>query len=276
MNKMRVACLVVAQGAFGLLAAGAQVAPMAKPLAFDVVSVRENNTSQQGPRQMPEIGPTPDGYRSMGLPLMLPLLAAYVPSPGGASVFSYSQVSGLPDWTRQVSYEISAKVATEDIASWQKPDLQPPMLQGMLRAMFAERFKLVVHREFKEQPVYLLVVAKSGAKLKETDPTQTHRGSQTAFGLMFQDRTGITLYGASTGGVAAFLSVVVGERNVVDKTGLAGKYDVHLRGRESLSRDEDMESVVRQELDELGLKLESGKTQVETLVVDHIERPSAN
>ena len=73
------------------------------------------------------------------------------------------------------------------------------------------------------------------------------------------------------------LSAQVGrERNVVDKTGLAGKYDVHLRARESLSRDEDLESVVRQELDELGLKLELGKAQVETLVVDHIERPSAN
>jgi uncharacterized protein (TIGR03435 family) len=277
MKTVGIGLLAVALMGPVAVAAQSPAAAPVRAMAFDVVSVRENKTPS-GPRQPAEIGPTPDGYRSMNLPVLLPLLAAYVPSPGGAAAFSYNQVTGFPDWARQVSYDISAKVGSEDIAAWQKPELQPAMLQGMLQAMFTERFKLVVHREFKEQAVLLLVVAKSGAKLKETDAAKTPAGPQNPFGgVMVDDRSGMTLYGVSTGGVAALLSAVMGGgRNVVDKTGLTGKYDVHLRRRESLTQDEDMESVVRQELDEIGLKLEPGKAKVEALVIDHIEQPSAN
>jgi uncharacterized protein (TIGR03435 family) len=255
--------------------AAAQAAPTpSKPMAFDVVSIRENKSAPvQGP---PVFGPTGDGYRAMNESLVLPLLTAFPPQDGG-TFFSDDRIVGLPDWVMQERYDVVAKVGEGDLAEWQKPASQKTMLPAMLQAMFVERCKLVAHRETKEATVYFLEVGKAGPKFKETNPDETHAGmTLPGGGIATQDRSGMKMYGVSIATVAVILAQVGGGSGgtIVDKTGLTGKYDVEMRMREGMGPGR--EGYVSAILDDLGLKLSSGKAAVERLVIEHMERPSAN
>jgi len=177
----------------------------------------------------------------------------------------------------QERYDVVAKVGEADMAEWQKPASQKAMLPAMLQAMFAERCKLVAHRETKDASVSFLVVAKAGQKFKETNPDETHTGmTLPGGGVAMQDQSGMKMYGISIATVAVFLTQIRGEAGgtIMDKTGLTGKYDVVLKTPEGMGPDR--EYIVSTMLDDLGLKLESGKAPVEKLVIDHMERPSAN
>ena len=131
--------------AIGQTAVAPATAAPAKVLAFDVVSIRQN---QSPPNQMgmPVFGPTADGYRTVNIPLFIPLLTAYVPGIGRAGFFTPDHITGLPDWMQRDRFDIQAKVADEDMPQWQKPAEQPAMLRAMLQAFFADRCKMVVHR----------------------------------------------------------------------------------------------------------------------------------
>jgi uncharacterized protein (TIGR03435 family) len=256
-----------------------------KALAFDVVSIKQN-VSPTGPRMgPPEFGPTPDGYRMTNMPLAIAIITAYAPTTGGG-VITPDHVLGLPDWATRDRYDIDAKVAQEDLAEWQKPAAQEAMLGAMLQALLADRCKLQIHRESKESQVYLLVVGKGGPKFKETDPTATHPAGITLPGgakVVPSSDGGVSMYGTSMGMLATVLSSMgrLG-RPIQDKTGLTGSYDVVIPRPDmgppmtGAGGAPDMTDVVMSMADALGLKLESGKSSVETLVVDHMEKPSEN
>jgi uncharacterized protein (TIGR03435 family) len=162
------------------------------------------------------------------------------------------------------------------------------MLQAMLQAMFAERCKLVVHRELKDADVYSLVVAKGGPKFKETDPKMDHPGGFTLpwGGVMVPSKDGTNMYGASMASFVPYIAMRMNVgRPIQDKTGLTGKYDLVMKRPDMGSASDeqqggvsasDPESAMHSILNDLGLKLESGKGLVETLVIDHIEKPSQN
>src|ERR1039458_2012232 len=165
----------------GLLSCGmtmAQAAPApaaaGKPMAFDVVSIRQN-LAGPGPG-LPQFGPTADGYQAVNAPLILLIITAYLPTTGEAT-FTRAQVSGLPDWASQDNFATDAKVSEEDLPEWQKPDKQPAMLRAMMQTLLEERCKMVVHREIKDVPVYSLVVGKNGPKFKPTNPDEIGRAS---------------------------------------------------------------------------------------------------
>src|SRR5207253_2160519 len=70
-------------------------------------------------------------------------------------------LSGGPSWIDSIAYHIEAKA---------DGTIQPPVLpkiQGMLQSLLTDRFKLAIHRESREEPVYELLVAKGGSKLKQ-------------------------------------------------------------------------------------------------------------
>jgi uncharacterized protein (TIGR03435 family) len=267
----------------------------AKPMAFDVVSIRQNLVAptqrRNGP---PQFGPTADGYRMVGGPLLLPIITAYIPQTGAAA-FMPDQIKGLPDWVMRDAYDIDAKVSEEDMAEWQKPASQKTMLPAMMQALLEDRFKLAVHREIKDAPVYLLTVGKGGPKFKESDPTVEHPdGMKLPWGgVLVQSKGAPTLYDTSMASLATLLSSMGGERGtgrqIQDKTGLTGRYDITIKppdmgpppppspgdaGGAALASDPT--SMLFTLVEGLGLKLESGKQPVETLVIDHIERPSEN
>jgi uncharacterized protein (TIGR03435 family) len=151
----------------------------------------------------------------------------------------------------------------------------------MLQAMLADRFKLAVHREMKDVSVYTLVVGKNGPKFKETPPDEAHPGAMAipgGGGYMSPGDGGqsVHFYDATIATFASLLSGLAG-RPIEDKTGLTGRYDLTFPKPVPASADvADPGPTLSSVLDGLGLKLEAAKGQEETLVVDHVERPSGN
>jgi uncharacterized protein (TIGR03435 family) len=147
----------------------------------------------------------------------------------------------------------------------------------MLQDLLAERFKLALHRESKEQRVYFLVAGKGGPKLKEVpapDPqdAQQVRGARLPMQMM---RGRIIGHSVGVGMLAGALSQMTGYQ-VVDRTSLAKTYDIDLKW--TPADDKDFDSEILPALQEqLGLKLEAGRGPVEVIVIDRAERnPEAN
>lgn len=151
----------------------------------------------------------------------------------------------------------------------------------MVQTLLADRFQLRLHSETKELPIFVLVVAKNGPKLKESNPDDNRpmKGIQGGPGELLG-------LGASIGSLAARLAVI-SSRSVIDHTGLVGRYDFKLQwtpesGQQPRSPDERTTdnppgtSIFAALQEQLGLKLEARKGPVETLVIDYAARPSAN
>jgi uncharacterized protein (TIGR03435 family) len=169
------------------------------------------------------------------------------------------QISGAPGWLNSDRYGILAKAAA---------NTSTPQLRLMLQALLEERFKLQLHRETRELPVYSLVVGKGGAKLHKTTSESSAANDQRG---LIADR------GATMVMLANQLSTVL-ERIVMDKTGLTERYDFELEWAPGLEADSGSgPSVFTAIQEQLGLKLESTKGEVEVLVIDHVERvPTEN
>jgi uncharacterized protein (TIGR03435 family) len=257
-----------------------------RPLAFDVVSVRRNLSGGQGGPRTERFGPTPDGYRITNMPLMFAIIAAYVPQSGGGALFT-NNILGMPEWARSENYDIDARVSEANLAEWQRPASQKMMLPAMLQALLADRFKLVAHREMKETPVFELVVGKGGPKFKESTPDEPHPNTMAIPGdggyMSPGDGGGkVRFFDATMTTFASIMSNLAG-RPVQDKTGLTGRYDLSFQkptpmGSPSAGQQEasDPGPTIFSAMEELGLKLEPAKGSTETLVVDHVERPSEN
>jgi uncharacterized protein (TIGR03435 family) len=226
---------------------------------------------------------------ALNSPMFLLIETAYLPTTG-ATTFTQAQISGSPDWATQDNFAIDAKVSNEDLPDWQNADKRPAMLRAMMQALLEERCKIVVHREVKEEPVYSLVVGKNGPKFKATNPDETHEGVKLPFGgILSPGPNGMTLYAAPITSLAALMSSFARMgtgRPIQDKTGLTGLYDIVLtQGQVTVDRPFPQDSSAASDprgnsaaamAESLGLKLESTKAPVETLVVDHIERPTEN
>lgn len=158
----------------------------------------------------------------------------------------------------------------------------------MLQALLAERFKLKLHSETKVLPMYDLVLAKNGSKLKAAAvpdaPADKANGPETAkpHGMMTMGPGMLEGQGLSITAVANQLSYIV-HYSVVDKTGLTGAYDLDLKWTPDdagpLSGDAlggSGPSFFTALQEQLGLKLQSTKGPVETLTIDHAELPSEN
>lgn len=256
-------------------------AAQARTLSFDVVSIHENKNDTA----MREYGATASGYHARAISPLLLLVTAYVPSDGKAGLFNPNQIEGMPDWMVHSRYEIEAKIAGEDLNAWQRPEVQRTMLQQML----AGRFKLTLHRDFREKPVYDLEVTKGGPKFK---PSET--SDMDAIRQKYLNATALPggmamvagpnpgqrmLVNATIADLGVLLDKGIG-RPIVDKTGLTGRYDFSLELDMSPGPDgtrPDPAVVLITALQEqLGLKLEPEKEKVEVLVIDHVERPSEN
>lgn len=257
-----------------------------KRLEFAAVSIRQNNA---GGAQQPG-APSPDGYHMRNMFMAFPLMMAYVPQIGGASMYADDQVVGMPEWMTSDTehYDIDAKVGEPDLKSWQNPAEQSAMMRQMLQSMLEDRLKLKVHRSTKAGSVYALVIGKNGPKFNESDSKDAHAGSYPfpGGGRIAMETRGDQIiahyFGITMAQLAGMWSGEEG-RPVEDRTGMAGKYDVTIQktarlvapGPANSAAENADESVVSQ-AEQIGLKLESTKGEIETLVIDHVERPSEN
>jgi uncharacterized protein (TIGR03435 family) len=228
--------------------------------AYEVVSVRPSK-----PGNGMSVGHTPIGFTARNTTAWGLIFNAY-------KVWPNNPIQGLPGWAETAQFDLEAKMDDDTAAALQKLPREQQEKQRilMLQLVLADRFKLRVHYETKERPIYALLVAKGGFKGSESPATEAEGGSSWGNGL-------ITFKRMPIGDLAFFLSDVLG-RAVVDKTGLAGKYDLALKWTpEERQTEPDAGPPLFTAIQEqLGLKLESTKGPVDLLVVDHIERPSDN
>jgi uncharacterized protein (TIGR03435 family) len=210
------------------------------------------------------------------------------------------QVQG-PEWLGSERFDIVAK-----LPAWSSQDQIPEMLQDLL----AERFRLALHRDKKEQAIYALVAAKGGPKLKAAEvpaeggaPGGPGKNGPLPRGAMYMmmGPEGAHLKAASA--TLATLAEMISrftERPVIDMTGIAGQYDFDLvfspetmrnlpaairgpmappGGGEHPPAEPPVERAgsIYDSVQRYGLKLEPRKAPMEVLVVDHIERaPTEN
>jgi uncharacterized protein (TIGR03435 family) len=255
---------------------------------FEVATIKLNMDRTGG-----YFGPLPGGrLRAQNNPVVNLIVNAY-------GVRSYL-ISGGPDWIRSDRYDVKAKGL--ESASWSQTLM-------MLRTLLEDRFKLRAHRETKELPVLALTAGKNGIKLepwREGSCVVVDAGVPTSNGGASEKRAcGSNLVSRSglrrvwharmidMAGMATVLSTVL-ERTVIDRTGFKERFDLDLvwtpdeasaqlpnaaePGDQSKPAPlpDAPPSIYTVLLEQCGLKLESTKGPVEVLVIDHVERPSAN
>ena len=175
-----------------------------------------------------------------------------------------SQIVGAPGWIDSERYDIEAKTG-------ETTQLEPPEFQRVLLALLEERFQLKFHTEMRERPAYWLVVQKSGAKLKVHAGTSEPSMKTNSVGAKrVLEATNISMKD-----LAGALTRQAG-RITEDHTGLTGNFDVSLEWDINETTDSVVPSLFTALEEQLGLKLNPAKGQVEVIVVDHVERPSEN
>jgi bla regulator protein blaR1 len=268
--------------------------------AFEVASVKPNK-SVDGRRGGSF---APGRFNQTSVTLRQLIQMAY-----GRQAFDVREISGGPSWIDSDRFDIVAK-ADGDLRALYLPDGKgsPGLAYLMLRTLLAERFRLVVHAETRELPVYALVMARrdgrTGPQLRRSDVdcaaiTAASAASVAKTGRLpaspgpgkgppcsIGPRPGhLTGNAASLSQLAAVLSSSV-NRVVLDRTGLTGAFDLNLDwtpdqpppptdAARAIDRPADPGLSIFTALQEqLGLKLESTKGPVDVIVIDRAEQPT--
>jgi uncharacterized protein (TIGR03435 family) len=246
--------------------------PTAARPQFEVASVKRNNSGSQGASFNGRAG----RYIATNVALSYLIQTAYLVQP--------FQIIGAPAWIDSERYDIEARA--EDA---QRSAPIGPMLQALIE----ERFKATMHGETRDLPVYFLTFAKSGSKLKASqcitrDPNAPVPPTQPQSSFCGYYRSGYGSLNATGQRIDALTDALSGilKRKVLDKTGLAGKFDVDLKWTPDLNTPgikQEQEpppaggpSIFTAIEEQLGLKLESGKAPIDVLVIDHIDHASDN
>jgi uncharacterized protein (TIGR03435 family) len=183
------------------------------------------------------------------------------------AVEDYELIGG-PRWAAIDRYDISADAAGD------KP-LTHDLARPLMRSLLADRFRLKVHTEMHKMPVYELIVAKGGPKMRLSSPD--------AHSLLTLGSAGNRAVMTVIAGSMAQLTGQFSKRNnvdrpVLDKSGLTGLYDYKLEwGNDTApTADLDSQSIFSALQQQLGLRLKPASARMRVLVVDSAEKPSAN
>jgi uncharacterized protein (TIGR03435 family) len=233
----------------GLIAICGAFAQTDAPPAFEAASVKPNNSGSGSSHSRSR----PAYIEMNNVSLRSMITSAY-------KIKDY-QLTG-PDWLKTEHFDVTAK------AKFGTPD---DALMPMMQTLLIERFKLEIHRESKDFPVYALVAAKGGFRLKPVDPaggSSTNSNSDDKGGILEVER-------GSLARLAEWLSSRV-DRPVLDMSGIAGVFTFKLQfSRESEKNDNDTPKYPIVPLaiqEQLGLRLEKRNSPIELLVVDRAEK----
>jgi len=219
--------------------------------AFEVVSIRPSSPSDESNSRLS----VPQGTRV---------------SEVGISLWDLIQMSfgtqqnqmSAPEWTKSQKFNIEAKTGSSTPLTYEQ---MKPLMQQLL----ADRFKLTYHHETKQVAGYALMVAKGGPKL-----TAAKEGASKG-GNILRDR--IDVSSGTMKDLSAMLSYPLGQQPVVDKTGIAGYYEIKLSFAPQDATDSALPSIFTAVQEQMGLRLEPAKLPVEVLVIDHVEKvPTEN
>jgi len=187
------------------------------------------------------------------------------------------ELIGAPDWIASELYDVHAKA---------QGDPSRDVMIAMLRGLLKDRLKLATHYDTSERPVYALVIARSDGRLGP----DIERSSIDCEANVARSRAGLRVESEPCGmrvapGMRAYRGVTMEElgrsititagRVIVDRTGLAGRFDATLRTPPRTSQGPPDPGALFTALQEqLGLKLQPDRAPVRFLVIDRVERPS--
>ena len=228
------------------------------PIVFEVATIKPSQPNDPS-----------DGFHTRGRHLFIEnqtvnKLVAFAYGMNG------KQIAGGPAWLGTDRFDIDGVPDVEGTPSLKQE-------QGMVKKLLTERFKLTIHREKRELSVYAITVGKGGPKLAKSVgdliglPSQDADQHGTELDMKFKNMSMADF---------AFCMQFFVDRPIVDQTGLAGKYDFNLKWTfdetESSSNPNAAPGLFTAVQEQIGLKLEAVKAQADVIVIDKVERPSAN
>jgi uncharacterized protein (TIGR03435 family) len=228
--------------------------------AFEVATIKPTGPSSDGHTHINY--PAGDRFSASNITLLALMQWAYgMPE---------KQILDGPSWLGSTRFDIQATADTgqgdrfKGLTGEQDRDLKRRMVQALL----VDRFQLKLHQETRTLPAYDLVLAKGGSKLQ---PSKSN-GKSIGVGRTHFNGEGLTMTG-----IAEELSLIAG-RVVVDKTNLAGRYDLKLdwTADDAPATDNSGPSLFTAIQEQLGLKLEPAKEPLPVLVIDNVAQPTAN
>jgi uncharacterized protein (TIGR03435 family) len=286
---MHIGRLSVLAVAFGSTASIGTIQTTPAEPRFDVVSIKRNASDTRSSNWVDR----PDGgLRAVNIPAMLFVARAYPPG-------TPKDIVGLAEWMRNERYDV---IATSSLSHATTDDRLT-----MMRAMLADRLKLVVHLQNVDQPVYELVLARNDGRLGpgltpteidcEAQLADTSDSAENERRRALRDTNGpaprcalrvnnTRLEGDSTmANLAASLRPYAGQP-VIDMTGLGGYYRITMRfdpiallrspGSNLPPPPDDAPLIFTAIQQDLGLKLRASHRAMSTIVIDHVERPTEN
>ncbi len=208
------------------------------------------------------------------------------PSPGRLSIRNYTLKQLVLDTYRLRAFQLVGAKGWMESSHWDIEAVYPAVAgKGAMQAgaerlpaMLEDYFHLATHREMRQMPIYTLIAGKAGPKLKPSQPNGKPGWWREL--PLSQDPAGITTFNMDFRVFTNALSGLL-DLPLVDKTGIAGLYDIELTftDRHLLDAPDYAGrgiSVFTALQEQLGLKLEASKGPVEVLVIDKAEKPDAN
>jgi uncharacterized protein (TIGR03435 family) len=230
--------------------------------AFEVASIRESDPAAARVGLRSTVDPNP-GSQTMRNTTLREAIRWADDEPGAR----IGVLEG-PEWADTVRFDIVARPAAAS---------SPDQLRVMLRALLADRFKLVVRAEKRESAVHFLIVDPKGHKLRPSKTNGPRRMQPDASGLTFENVTmsDLQLFLSSTRGV---------DRPVINRTGLEGSFDFKLAILTGLVTVEARKAAIgggnlivfADALKQVGLRLDPGKVPLDVITIEQAERPSEN
>lgn len=234
-----------------LSVATAVVHAQAPAKAFDAVSIKRNRSAAAAS----DTNTTPGRLSLVNVTMLSVVLRAFgVMGP---------QVVGAPDWLTSERYDVLA--VTGDGAA-----LTDVRRREYLQRLLAERCAFSFHRETREIRVYALVPSKEGARVA------VHTGPGEYSMRVQPTDDGRLRLGSTRGNMPRLAEILTGQVGelVLDRTGLSGEYDFTLEWVPGLNDSATGASVFTAVVEQLGLRLESGKRPMDAIVIDRIVRPT--
>jgi len=273
-------CVTLAVPALHAQATPAKPADASQSGAFDAVAIRPAAPWATGASRRLAV----DTYSAINMPIATTVSTAFF-APG---LPVRDLLQGLPSWASAERYDITAKVDGATATQWkgltpaQLHERAMPLLQGLL----ADRFKLVYHRVPAEIQGFALVVSKGGARLEVAPPDEAAPARpsipQAEGGWIVPYSRGenphMTMRNVTIGQLVRNLSMGV---IILDQTGLTGRYNIALPLTDPSQEGIDTEASAFErahywDVTLVGLELKPIKIPTEKIVIDSMERPSAN
>ncbi len=287
---MKTVTLVSAAGAIGLLVLFGSLDPRqlgaqsrAPSVGYDAASIKRSATGGPGRGGIEFL---PGGrFRSVKMPFVMVLGVAYdIPTQSIESI--RMRIKGMPDWVLSDSYDIEATAERGSAPARATSKVRNDRIRLMLQSVLADRFKLKVHQDAAEMPVYAMVVGPNGPKLAKA--TIAEQDCQESAPLAQISPTGPGCH-SFLGGVGRGLrgnavdmkdlALYVSnwsDRPIIDQTGLAGLYSIQTEGWTTNYNDDGSRPSLDEIFQRLGLKLARKQAPVPILLIEHIEKPSEN